>query len=197
MLLTSLMRAMLAGEPRILATANADPSSMSGGQSFADDFARELREIAGAFEILSVDGIDWRESGISGEGRGAVDEPGTERRVTRVDWTTLTGFLTEIHPMYDAAWLREVDLIELDRIDPFPDTDRALRFVRFIDRVYDRDVSLAVTTLDYPIDELLAPVRDDRRFVLHFQRCRSRLLELVSVGASEPVPALSAADLLT
>ena len=90
----------------------------------------------------------------------------------------LSAFLAETHPMYDAAWLEEVDLIELDELPRLPNTDRALRFVRFVDRVYDRDVALRVTRPGQTLDELLAPLIRDRRFVLHAARCRSRLLEL-------------------
>ncbi|MCC6780254.1 MAG: cell division protein ZapE [Hyphomicrobiales bacterium] len=180
MLLTSLMRAMLAGEPRVLATANADPTGMSNGKSFAEDFGRELGEIASAFQILRVDGVDWREAGLSGERRDDRLARDGELRVAQFTFEALADFLYETHPMYDAAWLQEVDLIELDRIEPLPNTDRALRFVRFVDRVYDRDVSLATGQMREALEDVLAPLRDDRRFVLHFARCRSRLIELVS-----------------
>jgi predicted ATPase len=83
--------------------------------------------------------------------------------------------------MYDAAWLDEVDRIVLDRLEPMGDTDYALRFVRFIDRVYDRDVVLAVEQTSGSIEEALAVVRDDRRFQLHYECCRSRLSELTAV----------------
>jgi predicted ATPase len=88
-------------------------------------------------------------------------------------------FLVETHPMYDAAWLQEVDAVAVDRLAPLPDSDRALRFVRFIDRVYDRDVALAVGRRNLASDELLAPLVGDRRFVLHVARCRWRLVELL------------------
>lgn len=173
MLLTSLTRAMLAGRPRILATANAAPAGMPGSRDLAEDFDRELGEIAGAFTILRLDGHDWRAAGRSAR------PPLPERpRVARFSAGELAAFLHEIHPMYDAAWLGEVDLIELDELLALPDTDRALRFVRFIDRVYDRDVALRVTRPGRTLDALLAPLARDRRFVLHAARCRSRLLEL-------------------
>ena len=185
MLLTSLVRAMLEGRPRILATANADPTTMDAGHSYADDFGRELGEIAGAFEVIQIDGVDWRENGEAAqlrEDRGANDE-----RVAKFDDSTLKAFLAETHPMYDAAWLDQIDRIEIDRLHPMADTDQALRFVRFIDRVYDRDVALSIAQLDQPFDVLLAPVRNDARFRLHFARCRSRLTELVETGELIPL----------
>ncbi len=179
MLLTSLVRVMLAGRPRVLATANADPLTMDGDRSLAEVFARELGEIAGAFTILSVDGRDWREAGAACA--LAESRPGrpSDPRVARLRWEDLLAFLHETHPMYDAAWLTEVDLIALDRLAPLADTNQAIRFVRFVDRVYDRAVGLAVEAEIPPPEEVLAPLRGDRRFGLRYARCRSRLLELV------------------
>ncbi len=185
MLLTSLVRAMLEGRPRILATANADPTAMDAGHSYADDFARELGEIAGAFEVIQVDGVDWRESGAAA--RQHVARESSEQRVVEFNDSGLRLFLSETHPMYDAAWLDEVDRIVLDRLTPMADTDEALRFVRFIDRVYDRDVELAVERFDLPLDDLLIPLKKDARFRMHYARCRSRLIELIEATSSNPL----------
>ena len=180
MLLTSLVRAMLEGRPRILATANADPTVMDAGHGYAGDFQRELGEIATAFEVVRVEGVDWRTNGAAVEHHRPRDI--SAERVVRFRAELLRSFLSAIHPMYDAAWLDEVDRILLDRLEPMGDTDEALRFVRFIDRVYDRDVALAVEQTSISIENTLAVVRDDARFRLHYERCRSRLSELIATG---------------
>jgi cell division protein ZapE len=183
MLLTSLVRAMLAGRPRILATANADPTVMDAGHGYAGDFQRELGEIATAFEVVQVDGVDWRSTGAAAERHPpsrAADE-----RVVRFRADELRRFLAATHAIYDAAWLDEVDRIQLNQLEPMGDTDEALRFVRFIDRVYDRDVALSVDRLSVSLGDLLVALRDDARFRLHFIRCRSRLSELLAVEQTE------------
>ena len=185
MLLTSLVRAMLEGRPRILATANANPSAMDAGHSYADEFGRELGEIADAFQVVDVDGIDWRESGDSARLREHGQQ--TDARQVTFDDASLRTFLSETHPMYDAAWLDEVDRIRLTRLAPMRDTDEALRFVRFVDRVYDRDVGLGIEQLDAPLEIVLAPVKQDRRFSLHYSRCRSRLIELIESSGKAPL----------
>lgn len=174
MLLTSLLRYMLAGRPRILVTANAPPQAMDEGRDYATVFSRELGEIASAFEILQFDAPDRRET-LSPNGRHSRPGGGSRLEVT---WEELLGFLAETHPMYDAAWLQRLDVIRLDRMDRLPDGDSAIRFVRLIDRVYDRAVALRVCR-PLPPEVVLAAIRDDRRYRLHYQRCRSRLLELV------------------
>lgn len=181
MLLVSLLRAMLSGGCRIIASANADPHQSAG--SGVDQFQRELGEIAGAFEIIVVDGVDYRSLVGTRKSDQARHRPRpAELRVLKVAWPQLQAFLYDVHPMYDAAWLDEVDVIQLDRLEPLDNTDQALRFVRFIDRVYDRDVRLNVTGGLIDFDELLAPLANDRRFQMHFARCRSRLTELLATS---------------
>ncbi|MGA7671831.1 MAG: AFG1/ZapE family ATPase [Nitrolancea sp.] len=182
MLLTSLVRAMLEGRPRILATANADPTRMDSGHSYAEAFELELGEIASAFEIVKVDGFDWRESGSAAQYRGERDA--SDVRTVHFEDASLKAFLAETHPMYDAAWLDEVDRIDIEQLLPLADTDEALRFVRFVDRVYDRGVMLSTDRFGVSLDVLLAPVKNDRRFGLHYARCRSRLIELMEASSS-------------
>jgi cell division protein ZapE len=141
---------------------------------------------------VPVEGIDWRASGAAAERH--LPSGGDDERVVRFKVEELRRFLAATHPMYDAAWLDEVDRIQLDRLEPMGDTDEALRFVRFIDRVYDRDVALGVTRSSGSIDELLRALRDDARFRLHYIRCRSRLSELLAadLAATERVPGTAA-----
>ncbi len=178
MLLNTLLQAMLAGQPTIIATANARPGGMAGGRYYNNPFTRELGEIANSFAIVELDGKDWRES--------ASDRPiqldRIQNRVVSFTWIELMEFLYETHPMYDAAWLLEVDIIEVTEFQPLKDTDQAIRFVRLIDRVYDRAVRLRTTSHPPSPDMILAPIRDEPRFHLHYIRCRSRLTELLGVG---------------
>jgi cell division protein ZapE len=151
---------------------------MSGGRYYDNPFTRELGEIADSFVIMELDGKDWRES--------ATERPsqigGVGNRIVSFSWPELMKFLYETHPMYDAAWLLEVDVIQIEGFETLKDSDQAIRFVRFIDRVYDRAVHLQATGRPLAPDEILAPIRDERRFHLHFIRCQSRLKELIGPG---------------
>ena len=178
MLLNSILRVMLEADPYIVATANARPGGMAGGKYYEDPFTRELGEIADSFSIIELDGKDWRESQADAASAGKHRE-----RVVSFTWPQLTAFLKDTHPMYDARWLLEVDTIEIDHIEPLADSNRAIRFVRFIDRVYDRNVRLRSTGHVPPIDAVLDPIRNEGRFHLHYIRCRSRLTELLGAGA--------------
>lgn len=177
MMLNSMLRIMLAADLYVIATANARPGSMAGGRFYQNPFTRELGEISGSFSIIELDGQDWRETGqVTNRHRPPPE------RVVHFTWDELMAFLRDTHPMYDARWLLEVDGIELDRLEPLIDNDQAIRFVRLIDRVYDRDVQLQTTGSHLPVDTILTPIRDEARFHLHFIRSRSRLTELLGVA---------------
>lgn len=175
MLLVSLLQIMLDGDPSILATANARPDSVTGGHGVADQFERELGSIAGAFMVVPLEGEDWRQNP---EARQRPDlRHGPTANLT---WEELIDLLWSSHPMYDAAWLRQVQALHLDRVAPLGDTDEAIRFVRFIDRVYDRAVALAVDESPPALEMILRPISQDGRYPLHYARCRSRLAELLA-----------------
>jgi cell division protein ZapE len=174
MLLNSILRVMLDADPYIIATANERPGGMAGGKYYDDPFTRELGQIADSFAIIELSGSDWRESGAVSPSPAQTDE-----RIVSFHWSELMRFLRATHPMYDARWLLEIDTIAIDGFMPLPDSDHAIRFVRFIDRVYDRDVRLCATGCLLPPEEILEPIRNERRFHLHYIRCRSRLTELL------------------
>jgi cell division protein ZapE len=176
MLLNSLLRRLLDAGAAIIATANARPSAMSGAHYFEAVFARELGEIASSFQIVELQGEDYRQRSAAGE--AWANDLATPARVARLHWEELQSLLADTHPMRDAAWLLELDAIELDRLEQLPGNDRTMRFVRFIDRVYDRAVALSVRDTPPP-GEVLAAFRNQPRFALHYVRCRSRLIELL------------------
>jgi len=176
MVLTSLLRVLFDAGSYVIATANARPDAMSGAQYYEGVFTRELGEIAEHFEVVELDGQDYRRRAPWQEPRAAAN--GREPHVARLRWEELSALLDETHPMRDVAWLLALDGIELDQIKPLPDNDRSMRFVRFIDRVYDRDVRLSAAVTPSP-EEILARFREQPRFALHYARCRSRLTELL------------------
>jgi predicted ATPase len=82
--------------------------------------------------------------------------------------------------MHDAGWLQRIDAINISgEIRAGDDKDATLRFVRFIDRVYDRAVSLNVEDAAPGPKELVAALEGDPRYLWHVARGRSRLFALL------------------
>ncbi len=180
MLLTSLLGIMLDAGTRVIATANASPQLMSSEARNTAAFHRELGIIADAFDLIWLDGADWRMK------LGAMDRSdcgdADDTQSLHLSWQALLELLRSTHPMYDAAWLKQTSAIVLNDMKPLADSDQAIRFVRFIDRVYDRNVGLYVRAEPPPFEAILEPIAGDGRHALHYARCRSRLVELLGYG---------------
>ena len=182
-MLATLLQHMVAAETHVLATANMPPQEAGGEGGWMRSFERELGAIASIFEIVRIDDVD-RRAGAAGNRRRNVGLPGPELRVS---WNELSDYLLTTHPMYDAGWLDQIDQLTVTTPVESPgDRDRALRFVRFIDRVYDRDVRLVVASGAPVPAELVAPLIGDRRYVWHVARGSSRLHSLLR---SHSIPA--------
>lgn len=144
-LMSRLLRELTDRGVALAATSNTLPESLGEGRFAADDFLREIQDLAGRFEVLRIDGQDYRR-------RGAVtDAPGQDDAVVRaavagVSGATLDDFgdllrhLATVHPSRYGALLDGVDLVGLTGVGPVPDQDVALRLVVLVDRLYDRDV---------------------------------------------------------
>ena len=48
---------------RLAATSNTLPDALGEGRFAADDFLREIQAVSGHFEVLRVDGEDYRHRG--------------------------------------------------------------------------------------------------------------------------------------
>lgn len=176
MMLVTLLQHMLGGGVRIVATANMPPEEAGGKDGWMQSFHRELGAITASFDIHRVTGRDRR---LSPAPNGRPIAAATGGPVLRVTWGELSVLLERTHPMHDAGWLEQLGAVRIEgRIETPSDKDRALRFVRFIDRVYDRAVALEATSPPNP-DDLVSPLVGDPRFVWHVARGRSRLSALL------------------
>ena len=83
-----------------------------------------------------------------------------------------------------------METLAIAGLDAIPDQDAALRFVHFIDKVYDRSTPLVVST-ECRLGELFPPSYGYGGFERKFLRCRSRLYEMLS----QPLVPARGADL--
>ncbi|CAN5578998.1 AFG1/ZapE family ATPase [soil metagenome] len=177
MMLVTLLQLMIDSGTRVLATANMPPQEAGGPDGWMQVFDRELGQIARIFDIQRIEGRD-RRADRDTETTFPDLRAGSILTATPSE---IEQYLVDTHPMYDSAWMEHVRVIKIQgSIRPPIDKDRALRFVRFIDRVYDRDVRLEIEHQDATPDELVEPLIGDRRYVWHVARGRSRLAVLMN-----------------
>ncbi len=181
MLATSFVRGVIERGSRLIVTSNTLPGELGKGRFSAEEFQREIGALAASFDSLRIDGEDYRHRHYDHED----DLP----RILPADvilhewdamrWPSLTAKLAQLPPLEYPALIASMETLAISGLDTLPDQDTALRFVHFIDKAYDRSLSLVVST-ECRLDDLFPPSYGYGSFERKFLRCRSRLYEMLS-----------------
>lgn len=143
-LVSRLLRELSDHGVALAATSNTLPESLGEGRFAAEDFLREIQALAARFEVLRIDGPDYRHRGAPHASPGVPDDD--VRAAARVpggaceDVAVLLRHLRTVHPVRYGALLDGVRLLGLTGVRPLTDQADALRLVVLVDRLYDRDV---------------------------------------------------------
>ena len=144
-LMSRLLRELADRGVALAVTSNTLPESLGEGRFAAEDFLREIQALAARFEVLRVDGADYRRRATVTDAN-AVPDAAVRAAVSREPAATLDDFgallahLVQVHPSRYGALLDEVTLVGLTGVGPVADEAAALRLVVLVDRLYDRDV---------------------------------------------------------
>lgn len=147
-LMSRLLRELADRGVALAATSNTLPDSLGEGRFAAEDFLREIQALASRFEVLRVDGEDYRKRSVPKQMPGLPDESLAQLAVQEpVDGNatvdTLDAVLNHlklVHPSRYGAMLDGIGLVALSNVHPITDQSTGLRFVVLVDRLYDRDV---------------------------------------------------------
>ena len=149
LLVSRLLRELSDAGVAVAATSNTLPDSLGEGRFAAEDFRREIQALAARFEVLRVDGPDYRHRTAP---RTAPGRPDAEVRAATArvpgatcdDAEAVVAHLRTVHPVRYGALLDGVTLVGLTGVRPLTDQADALRLVVLVDRLYDRDVPVLV-----------------------------------------------------
>ena len=183
-LMSRLLSDLVASGSRLAATSNTPPNALGEGRFAAQDFLREIDALAAKFEIVRIDGLDYRRRDVEGH---AVSLSGTDLFtrlaeqdgvVTIDDFDSLLVTLSKVHPSRYVRLVEGIDTVAITDVHPFVNQTDALRFVAFVDRLYDAQVRLLAsgTPLDqvFPADMLAGGYRKK------YLRAISRLIALTT-----------------
>lgn len=144
-LMSRLLRELADHGVALAATSNTLPEQLGEGRFAADDFLREIQALAERFEVLRIDGPDYRHRGGTTP-RGGLPDDVVRAATAATTGATCDGFgelvahLRSVHPSRFGALLDDVRLVGLTGVGPVVDQADALRLVVLVDRLYDRDL---------------------------------------------------------
>lgn len=181
MLATSFVRAVLERGSRLIVTSNTLPGELGKGRFSADEFEREIGSLAAAFESIRIDGSDYRQRRFGQDDAlpRIVQREILDDYANPIRWPELQRLMVTVPPLHFSDVIRRYSTLAIDGLAPIGDQDMALRFVHFIDKVYDRFIPLLVSSECLP-EELFPPSYGYGGFERKFRRCQSRLHEMLA-----------------
>ncbi|MEB4616191.1 cell division protein ZapE [Leucobacter sp. M11] len=187
MLMTRLLGELTASGSKIAATSNTPPNALGEGRFAAADFLREIQAMSDRFTTLRIDGSDYRQRNVDGhavtlseeEYRFALaDAVQSGDRATDDAFRGLVDHLASVHPSSYIRLIEGVNTIGLRDVEELTSQTEALRFVAFIDRVYDAQIPIRSTGVS--LDQIFGGGMLDGGYRKKYLRCVSRLNALTS-----------------
>ncbi|MFM2437387.1 MAG: cell division protein ZapE [Actinomycetota bacterium] len=133
---------------RLAATSNTLPDRLGEGRFAAEDFLREIQGLSAHFEVLRIEGEDYRHRGRFSSApvwsQADLEDLATTSPDSSIDdFDAVLDHLRTIHPSAYGALVRGLSLVCLRGVHPLSDQADALRMVVLADRLYDGQVAVA------------------------------------------------------
>lgn len=187
-LMSTLLGELVEAGVFLAATSNTLPDKLGEGRFAAEDFLREIQGLSAHFDVLRIEGEDYRHRGVptapdpmSGDQvRAATDAtPGATLDYFR----DVIAYLPQVHPSQYGALVDGVPLVGLLDVRSLSDQAQALRLVVLVDRLYDRDVPVVASGVR--LDGLFAEPLLRGGYRKKYYRAISRLTALARQGQGE------------
>lgn len=188
-LMSRLMRELSDAGVKIAATSNTLPGALGEGRFAAADFKREIQVLADQFEVIRVDGEDYRHRGLpeapqpvaAGSEEATVQDKFPASATIAVDsFVDLVEHLSAVHPSRYRQLIAGLDGICWKDVQPITQQAVALRFVVLADRLYDKD--LPIISSGVPFDRVFTEEMMAGGYQKKYFRAVSRLTALAREG---------------
>lgn len=186
------LRSVLPGDERpdgtrVVTTSNSVPDQLGEGRFAADDFRREIAAIAAHFEVLRIDGPDYRASSVVlveslDEAEVAAVVARAAGPVAEDGFDAVLAHLRVVHPVQFAALVEGLDTVVLRGLHPIANQGDALLFVHLVDELYDAGVTVAATGCG--VHELFPDSYRGGGYRKKYGRAESRLTALLAEATS-------------
>ena len=171
---------------KVITTSNTPSEAQGQGRFNANDFKREIQSIAERFEMVPLKGPDYRKREktatlLSQAELETLQETEPVADKVHATWTELFKVLTDTHPVRYEGLLEPIGTLYAEGAQPITDQNDALRFVHFIDKLYNLKVGLRLSG-EIALEELFDPSYADGAYAKKHYRCLSRISELLEEG---------------
>lgn len=176
MMMSRLLKELSAKGISFAATSNTPPNALGEGRFASDSFQREIQSVADKFEMVRIDGEDYRHRSSNYQFESVSSELEklvSSKRLVKTSLKELLTFLGSIHQSRYAKVAEQFDSLVVLDIYEIQDQFEGLRLVSFIDRCYERGIAFGFTG-ESPADLF----REDHvagAYQKKYLRCRSRL----------------------
>jgi cell division protein ZapE len=165
----------------VAATSNTLPEQLGEGRFAAQDFLREISTLAAIFDVVRIDGPDYRHRDLAPAPQPLPDEDVAARAATVAgatldDFDALCAHLATIHPSRYVALLDGVTAVCLTGVHTIEDQNVALRLVALTDRLYDGGIPVLAS--GEKLDRVFSAEMLAGGFRKKYLRATSRLLAL-------------------
>jgi len=176
MMMSRLLKELSLKGVSFAATSNTPPNALGAGRFASENFQREIQSVADRFEIVRIDGEDYRHRSSNYEFVGLpsdVSDLDSSKRLVVTSLRELLTFLGSIHQSRYAKVTEQFESLVVMDLFEIQDQFEGLRLVSFIDRCYERGIAFAFTGANPA-----TLFREDHvagAYQKKYLRCRSRL----------------------
>jgi cell division protein ZapE len=169
----------------VAATSNTLPEQLGEGRFAAQDFLREINTLSAIFNVVRIEGPDYRHRDLPPAPQPLSDQE-VAARAARVPGATLDDFdalathLASMHPSRYLTLIEGVSEVFITGVHQIDDQAVALRLVSLTDRLYDAGIPVAASGAK--LDTIFSDDMLAGGFRKKYLRATSRLLALTAAG---------------
>ena len=179
MLMSRFLKELSAVGVKFAATSNTPPNALGQGRFAAEDFKREIQGLGERFEIISVDGEDYRHRDSSAESRNLSirelqDWIGYQPDPRAMKFSELLTLLGQLHPTKFRRLISDVGSFAIYDVFQLEDQLAALRLVSLVDRLYEQQIPIR-TSGDIPATKVFSSTMISGGYRKKYLRATSRI----------------------
>lgn len=194
---TNLLGQLFDAGVHIITSSNTPPGALGDERFSDDDFRREIGEMAKKFRQVRIDGEDYRISHHLHQTQESTWYVGDEMHgfamainslskklqdVINISYKDLKNLLSSAHPMKIRTLLSSINAFVISGFSEFTHPHEALRFVYFIDKCYDDNIAIVVSSA-VPLAAIFHHTIMNGGDTKKYRRTLSRLNEMTQITA--------------